>query len=512
MLTPSAVPVRLNHTQAKATLTAEHIHEALQSLVEEGRLTPERLQQLRVELDWLQYKQNFRDPVMISPGPNGNSAAPITEMLIDARRVEPETVKAHVLRALTQAETAKRADDPHRVPLEEFTSFRNSISWRFNQLYWAHFNEWEQWTGRGYEKALPGGVSDGHNPRAVADTVADFWTLLKKLDARNELPHELYFLEIGVGTGTRCGMWLNAFRELDQRRGTHYYPRLRVLLGDYSLATLDSSRPAVKDHVDLCSFLVLDAMHPLKTLSFLRNKILHIHATNVYDNLPDQEFLRRDGRLYQIEMRATLALPDVRRIAAASGVPIERFRKAVEQFVEQGPEYFIGHARAMTFWQDVWQGFRLEERLVPVEDLAASTFPEGLDAAQLQEMLAPVQGDVRFRVSSGALESLTRSLPLLHPDGFIQIQDIFVQDLRDYQRAFRGPGKMDGSIVSWVNGPLLKGMAERAGFDVHFAPFHYRKGATTSVLYASRKQAAARPAAPSKEGDAQQRSASQGRA
>jgi hypothetical protein len=64
------------------------------------------------------------------------------------------------------------------------------------------------------------------------------------------------------------------------------------------------SIPAVQDHVDLCSFLVLDAVNPLKTLSFLRHKIMQVHTTNVYDNLPDEEVVRRDGKLYFVQVRA----------------------------------------------------------------------------------------------------------------------------------------------------------------------------------------------------------------
>ena len=54
------------------------------------------------------------------------------------------------------------------------------------------------------------------------------------------------------------------------------------------------------------SVLALDALNPFQTLSFLRYKILYIHLTNVYDNLPHDELVRRDGRLYVVETRAYL--------------------------------------------------------------------------------------------------------------------------------------------------------------------------------------------------------------
>ena len=46
----------------------------------------------------------------------------------------------------------------------------------------------------------------------------------------------------------------------------------------------------------------------------------------------------------------------------------------------------------------------------------------------------------------------------------------------DYRKGFKGPGKLDGSLVAWVNGALLRAVGARAGYDVHFAPFPYRPG------------------------------------
>jgi hypothetical protein len=68
------------------------------------------------------------------------------------------------------------------------------------------------------------------------------------------------------------------------------------------------------------------------------------------------------------------------------------------------------------------------------------------------------------------------------------VQDIFVSDLAEYNMGFHGPGKLDGSIVNWVNGALLREVAERAGYNLHFAPFRYRPGSKTSVLHTTRRE------------------------
>src|SRR5207248_3246419 len=158
-----------------------------------------------------------------------------------------------------------------------------------------------------------------------------------------------------VGTGKRCGMFVEKFRVLDQQRGTSYYPRLRVLMGDYSLATLDLSRPAVKEHVELCSFLALDALNPLKTLSFLRHKILYIHSTNMYDNLPDEEMIRRDGRLFYVHVRASIPAFDAARLAETFKIPAAGIRGAAEKLLANGPEAMGDRACGMTFWQELWK-------------------------------------------------------------------------------------------------------------------------------------------------------------
>ena len=42
--------------------------------------------------------------------------------------------------------------------------------------------------------------------------------------------------------------------------------------------------------------------------------------------------------------------------------------------------------------------------------------------------------------------------------------------------------------MNWVNGALLREVAERAGYNVHFEPFRYRKGSQTSVLYTTQRE------------------------
>jgi len=484
-----------NHLPRKSSAaSAQDIVASLQSLLEEGCLEQEQFASLCVHLDWIQYKHNFREAVIVVPCAEEKAGGPpFFEVHVDLRQAGPGALRTAMMQAL-EAANSEIGHPPHPTPkldclaLEDFQPFRTSIAWRFNRLYWQRLAEWEESTGRGYEEALPGGKSDANHPGAVADGVADFWTLVRDLEAKQKLPAELYVLEIGVGMGKRAGLWLDRFQKLDQERGTNYYPRVRFLLGDYSPATLERSKAAVRGHMEQCSFVVLDALNPLQTLSFLRHKVQHIHLTNVYDNLPDEEMARRDGRLYLVEVRAYLPTGEAERIAKEFELSARELPRCIERLLEVGPEHFADRARGMGFWQQVWAAMRLEERLVCADDIRPEELPEGLELNRLEAMLSEAPSDVRFHVNSGALESFRNTLPLLSTRGYLQVQDIFVTRWNEYQLGFHGPGKLDGSIVNWVNGALLRETAERAGYDVHFAPFRYREGSHTSMLYTTQRE------------------------
>ena len=479
----------VNHTRRDAAAaTANEVVSTVLSLLEEGHLEPAQFARLRIDLDWVQYKQNFREPVMVTQESDQTPGrASVMELHIDSRQIPAGSLRESLQYAFSSLNPENQREAA-RIYLEEFKTFRSSIAWDFNRLYWHRLKDWEQASGKSYEAALPGGKSEAHDPGAIADSVADFWTLLKDLGGQNQLPPELFILEIGVGMGTRAGLWLDRFRALDQKRGTNFYPRVRFLLGDYSQATLDRSRPALREHLELCSFIVLDALDPIKTLSFLRHKILHIHLTNVYDNLPNEELVRRDGRIYWLQVRAYISAADAARIGAECGVSVADLPNIINRLLEIGPECFADRAIGVALWQEIWKALRLEEQLVDADSLPSSSYPEGLDASNLESMLRDAPSDLRFHLSTGALESFRNTLPLLHPRGYLQVQDIFVTSLGDYRMGFHGPGKLDGSIVNWVNGVLLREVAERFGYDLHFAPFHYRPGSRASVLYTTRRE------------------------
>ncbi|MGB9070587.1 MAG: hypothetical protein WCC21_18630 [Candidatus Acidiferrales bacterium] len=481
--------LHLNYTRKdSAPSSSGDVVATVLSLLEEGHINAAQFARLQIHLDWLQYKYNFREPVtLMHAGGEAGANAPPMEIRIDSRQVAPGSLRTLVERAMA-AESPDSGERNARVYFEDYQSFRKSIVWEFNRLYWQRVKDWEKATGKGYEQALPGGKSTGTDVDGIQQSVEEFWRLLKELETAARLPQEIFILEIGVGMGAHAGLWLDQFCALDQARGTHFYHQLRFLLGDYSLATLEHSRPAVKKHLDLCSFIALDATDPIKTLSFLRHKILHVHSTNMYDNLPDEEIVWRDNRIFWVESRAYLPAADAARISEASGVATADIRSTVDRLLDVGIAALPDRAKGMQFWMQTWRALRIEERLVDAIDLPDASFPAGLSALHMEEILRYAPNDLRIHLSTGALDSFRNTLPLLHPRGYLQVQDIFVTDLQEYSMGFHGPGKLDGSIVNWVNGALLREVAERAGYDLHFTPFQHRAGTKTSVLYTTRRE------------------------
>src|SRR5262249_22290566 len=152
----------------------------------------------------------------------------------------------------------------------------------------------------------------------------------------------------------------------------------------------------------------------------------------------------RDGRLYLVEARSYVTGETARALAGEYDLAAADLPHMVRRLLEVGPEVIGDRARGAAFWRAVWGALRLEERLVALDDLAQAPLPPGLDQSHLEELLGEAPADVRFHLSRGAAESFVNTLPLLHPRGYLQVQDIFVTSMDEYRQGFRGPGKLDG--------------------------------------------------------------------
>jgi hypothetical protein len=455
---------------------------AIMRAVAEGRIDPAAT---RVACDWIQYRNNFRGPLALRPVVDPQARLR-HEIAVDLRRVEAESFEAQLAAELATA------DEP-ALCLEPWVPLSKSCIWRFNSLYWQQLSLWEEASGRGYAQALPGGESRGTSLEANRAVIEQLFAIWDGLVLRRSLPDQLTVLELGVGNGEQAKVWLDEFRRLDRERGTDYYRRLQYLMGDYSTQVLDRARVTVDEHRSRVSTLVLDAARPTETLRFLESKIFFVYISNVYDNLPTDELVILDDIFYAVETRASVSATDARRLAKGLGVPSERIGELAERLLRLGPpllaeaypEQFADVGAATGFWQEIWSVLHLAERYVPLGPLDLYQVCDGVTA----EVLAPLvdgHGDFRFHVSNGALASFVGTVPLLHPLGWLTCHDLFTTDLSQCRTGFKGPGKYDGTVVNWVNGPLLRAVAGRRGFHVEFSQFaeHSRSPVLTATARA----------------------------
>src|ERR1700730_13570893 len=115
--------LQLNHLQGN---TAQEVIGTIYSLLEEGQIEQDQFAQLRIQLDWVQYKQNFREVVTATQTTNeqGKNCSPILDVLVDTRQVVPGCLRAEMLRAISRAHAEASGENANqdRLPLEDFQS------------------------------------------------------------------------------------------------------------------------------------------------------------------------------------------------------------------------------------------------------------------------------------------------------------------------------------------------------------------------------------------------------
>jgi hypothetical protein len=460
------------------------------------------LSRVRVVCDWVQYRNNFRDVVDLRPilAAHGHESEvlPVAlsavmtedemEVAIDVRRSGDVPLK-ELTCDLIRARAA--GTNPSRIYLEPWRATRKSMIWDFNALYWKALDVWEQVTGQQYEKTLPGGESDARNRDAVREIITALLILWDSLAERNALPDELYVVELGPGNGSQAKTWLDEFVALDQAHGKEYYRRLHYLMCDYSPHVLEVARAAVADHAQHVSSFVLDATQPRTALGFLTYKIFLVYISNVYDNLPTDEVAQIGGRTYTVESRAYLpasAVADIAQLVSAQpdqvpGLIGKLLRLQPALLVDALPAHFPSIEVAVEFWRRSWAELRLEERYLPLAGLDLYQIAPTVSGENLRPLLESGAA-IRMHVNNGAVASFVDTLPLLHPFGRLICYDLFVTDIHAYRTGFRGPGKYDGSVVNWLNGPLLAHIGRRRGFDVDFQRFTHRTGTNIVTMTA----------------------------
>ncbi len=447
---------------------------------------------LAAVLDWVQYRKSFRAPVMVRPfgrEPGSDDDGPLAEIAIDVRRAKDlphDELVAEIVDRLSKA-LAIVPDVHECIHLEGWVRPSKSVVWSFNRSYWRHLAAWDETFQQDYASALPGGVSDGTNPAFWTEQIETFMDTLDRLDEWSELPDEIPVLEFGVGDGQQAKVWLDAFAAACASRGRDYLERVRYVLADYSPHVLERARQALRAYGERVESLELDFRNPVLGLAQLRGKVLFVHACNLYDNLPTDELMRVGDRVYEPLVRASITPGEVAAISDKHGVPSDGIVAAVQRILREGPSCVGDTARGVRFWADVWDAVHLEELYVEVTAPSAMRVAPSADV-HLDELVEGLPEWTRVHMSTVAVESFAQTLQLLHHEGLLVAQDIFVRDIGQYA-AFRGPGKLEGSILNWLNGPIFQLVGERSGFRVSVEQFRHRERSNTVVLTARHRDA-----------------------
>ncbi len=472
----------------------EDLHAILPAIAEAAGAVNLDHSRLAAVLDWVQYRNNFRAAVMVRPfgreaSPLAHRSGPLAEIAIDVRRAKDMEYGELVRQIIDRLSKALGLiPDVHEcIHLEDWVRPSKSVMWSFNRSYWRHLAAWDATFKKDYASALPGGVSDGTNAEFWHDQISSFIRTLDRLDEWSELPNEIHVLEFGVGDGQQAKVWLDAFARACAEQGRDYLSRVRYLMADYSPHVLEIARQRVSEYAELVEGLELDFRNPIHGLAHLRGKVLFAHTCNLYDNLPTDELMRVGDRAYEPLVRASITPGEAALLAERFGVAQADLVRTVQDVLRHGPEIVGDLEHGVRFWSDVWDAVHLEEVYEEIPAPAAIRVAPSADV-HLDELLDELPEWTRVHASTVAVESFAQTLGLLHHEGALVAQDLFARDTGEYG-SFRGPGKLEGSIVNWLNGPVFQLVGERSGFRVGVEPFAYRAGSNTVVLTARHRDA-----------------------
>src|SRR4029079_14043369 len=140
---------------------------------------------------------------------------------------------------------------------------------------------------------------------------------------------------------------------------------------------------------------------------------------------------------------------EVAELAEKYGVSGEELIRKDQDIIRNGPDSMPDPAAAVHFWADVWDSIHLEEIYVEISSPSSMRLAPTAEA-HLDVLLEDMPDWTRVHRSTVAVESFAQTLQLLHHEGVIVAQDLFIRELNQYG-LYRGPGKLEGSIVNWLN-------------------------------------------------------------
>jgi len=357
--------------------------------------------------------------------------------------------------------------DEDKIYLEkDFVLQSQSIIWDFNKEFWDHLEPFMNALGKDYKKSI-GGTADA-NENLIKYSAQKFAKQLESIALTPLLNKEgsgvFFYLEMGAA-GTD---WAKEFIAECPNKNFAY------VFTDFSKKVLETARHDLGSEflgVKIEYFCLQndyfsneDRIETFKEK--YDNKILRVHATNVYDNFPCdrvlfskgffyiinvKSYITKESFLFLIDKYTSVGLTELRLLGLLQRLanpPISYMHGEttyIYQVLKEAKDYFSNEKSFYEFWQDLWNMMKFEEQLTPtsVDEKLTKLFNSFKDQ------------EFEFSNSIDVENDILEKYDLLMTGGCIEIIDIIVNDLLEYKN-FLGPVKYDASIANYLNGPLLQ--------------------------------------------------------
>ena len=304
-----------------------------------------------------------------------------------------------------------------RLVIQDFRPLPGSIEWELG------LSAYEQYGSLAFAGDQPIPFAINNDGNLSLDAAEVLFHTLQQADENGSLEPEILVLELGPGLGLFARYLMDVFRELCRKLDKDYYNRLTYVAGDRSEKMLaDIGRRGVfANHVGHYELRVVDALRPEQyfgTHPEWKDSRFHaIFLNYVLDSLPATALRVSSQGVKQLCVRTCLA----------RGVKLCEYTDlSTDELARLANSDDPALKRRLA---DLFDFFASE---YAYRDVEVADLPHGEFAVEF----ARHQKCSHLLHSYGALESLERLLPLLHPDGFILVNDYGSAEAKDYDKGF----------------------------------------------------------------------------
>lgn len=452
-----------------------------------------------VELNWIKYSNHFEPLINNLPFVGRGD----WEQSIDLRAFKPKNTKRFLKTSFRKEleESFRNGNqtkslDGEDVIIGDFTSWSENLVRHFNHQFWGHVFPYMKAMGKTNDKEEPYdkvvGDSPDHGPELIRRNALAFLLTLEKIwsrlgpvsDEQKAMALPLVHAELGTASAAYAKKFIEQLYKLDKTRSNILEDVKWVyFFGDSSQMIIDQIDEMNIDHTGLeLDSDEMDVEYPGKTFEPYYGRLLNFHGTNLFDNLPYDELYKVDGEFYQVESRLYLPRKKLTELcekfklsptelradlkALHNKEDVENFLNKYENKLEEKTFYL--------FWDLLFQSFKRERRFKLIPEITkydfwddddwddeakfSELFEEGESPGKiLKELLKDVE-TIRFNLSNHVIKSVIKLIGLLHSEGYLEITDILVNDMREFlddpDKAF--PSKYRGSLAGWVDISLIQ--------------------------------------------------------